>query len=110
MVLMGEGRFFGLVPMGEGHTYGFGSLNVERSEDPLEGRLERFRQRFAAFASPVPAYLGALEDDQQVPGWADRMGRSRRLASRPRGSHWQRSARWPAAHGRGRLHGNGGAP
>ena len=66
MVLMGEGRFFGLVPMGEGHTYGFGSLNVERSEDPLEGRLERFRQRFAAFASPVPAYLGALEDDQQL--------------------------------------------
>jgi 2-polyprenyl-6-methoxyphenol hydroxylase-like FAD-dependent oxidoreductase len=66
MVLMGEGRFFGLVPMGEGHTYGFGALNVERSEDPLEGRLERFRRRFAEFASPVPAYLGALENDQQL--------------------------------------------
>ena len=29
MVLMGEGRFFGLVPIGEGHTYGFGAFNVE---------------------------------------------------------------------------------
>ena len=53
MVLMGEGRFFGLVPMGEGHTYGFGALNVECFEDPLEGRLERFRRRFAEFATPV---------------------------------------------------------
>jgi hypothetical protein len=59
MVLMGDGRFFGLVPMGEGHTYGFGSLNAERSDDPVEGRLERFRQRFAAFASPVQSRRGA---------------------------------------------------
>ena len=66
MVLMGEGRFFGLVPIGEGHTYGFGALNVEWSEDPLEGRLERFRRRFAEFATPVSAYLGTIENDQQL--------------------------------------------
>jgi 2-polyprenyl-6-methoxyphenol hydroxylase-like FAD-dependent oxidoreductase len=52
--------------MGEGHTYGFGALNVERSEDPLEARLERFRRRFAEYAWPVLAYLGALENDQQL--------------------------------------------
>jgi 2-polyprenyl-6-methoxyphenol hydroxylase-like FAD-dependent oxidoreductase len=66
MVLMGEGRFFGLVPIGEGHTYGFGALNAESSEDPLEGRLERFRRRFAEFATPVSAYLGTIENDQQL--------------------------------------------
>ena len=66
MVLMGDGRFFGLVPMGEGHTYGFGALNVECSEDPLEGRLERFRRRFAEFATPVSIYLSAIENDQQL--------------------------------------------
>jgi hypothetical protein len=54
IVLMGEGRFFGLVPMGEGHTYGFGAIGGERFEDPLPGRLERFRRRFTDFAAPVP--------------------------------------------------------
>jgi FAD-dependent urate hydroxylase len=108
MVLMGEGRFFGLVPIGEGHTYGFGALNVEWSEDPLEGRLERFRRRFAEFATPVSAYLGHNRKRSAAPFWADRMGRSRRLASRPHGPHWRRGARRPSTHGRGRLHCNGG--
>src|SRR4029077_5380730 len=35
MVLMGDGCFFGLVPMGEGYTYGFGAVDAERFEDPL---------------------------------------------------------------------------
>jgi 2-polyprenyl-6-methoxyphenol hydroxylase-like FAD-dependent oxidoreductase len=66
MVLLGEGRFFGLVPVGDGHTYGFGALDGEFFEDRLEGRLARFRQRFAAFGGEAPAYLSALEDDRQV--------------------------------------------
>jgi 2-polyprenyl-6-methoxyphenol hydroxylase-like FAD-dependent oxidoreductase len=66
MVLMGEGRFFGLVPMGEGYTYGFGAVDGERFEDPLAGRLERFRGRFAEFGAPVPAYLAALQSDEQL--------------------------------------------
>ena len=66
IVLMGEGLFFGLVPMGEGHTYGFGAIGGERFEDPLAGRLERFRRRFADFAAPVPAYLSALQSDEQL--------------------------------------------
>jgi len=40
MVLLGEGCFFGLVPMGEGCTYGFGAVDGQRFEDPLAGRLE----------------------------------------------------------------------
>jgi FAD-dependent urate hydroxylase len=66
MVFMGEGCFFGLVPMGEGHTYGFGAVGGTRFNDPLVRRLERFRRRFAEFGAPVPAYLAALQCDEQL--------------------------------------------
>ena len=66
MVLMGEGCFFGLAPMGEGYTYGFGAVGGTRFNDPLVGRLERFRRRFAGFGGPVPAYLAALQGDEQL--------------------------------------------
>jgi 2-polyprenyl-6-methoxyphenol hydroxylase-like FAD-dependent oxidoreductase len=64
MLLMGEGCFFGLVPVGDSGTYGF--AGGERFDDPPPGRLERFRERFAGFGGPVPAYLAALEDDEQL--------------------------------------------
>jgi 2-polyprenyl-6-methoxyphenol hydroxylase-like FAD-dependent oxidoreductase len=66
MVLMGEGRFFGVVPMGEGYTYGFGAVDGRHFEDPLAGRLERFRRRFVGFGGPVPEYLAALQSDEQL--------------------------------------------
>jgi 2-polyprenyl-6-methoxyphenol hydroxylase-like FAD-dependent oxidoreductase len=66
MILMGDGCYFGLVPMGDGRTYGFGAVGGPRFDDPLEGRLERFRYRFAGFGGPVPAYLAALECDEQL--------------------------------------------
>jgi 2-polyprenyl-6-methoxyphenol hydroxylase-like FAD-dependent oxidoreductase len=65
MFLMGEGCLFGLVPIGEGHTYGFGAVGEGRIHDPLAGRLERFRRLFAGFGGPVPAYLAALQSDEQ---------------------------------------------
>jgi 2-polyprenyl-6-methoxyphenol hydroxylase-like FAD-dependent oxidoreductase len=66
MLLMGEGCFFGLVPVGDGGTYGFAGAGGERFDDPPAGRLERFRRRFAGFGGPVPAYLAALEHDEQL--------------------------------------------
>ena len=66
MILMGDGCYFGQVPMGDGHTYGFGAVGGPRFDDPLEGRLERLRDRFAGFGGPVPAYLAALECDEQL--------------------------------------------
>ena len=66
MVLLGEGCFFGVVPMGEAYTYGFGAVDSKPFEDPLAGRLERFRRRFAGFGPPVPEYLAALQRDQQL--------------------------------------------
>ncbi|GAC1454155.1 MAG: FAD-dependent oxidoreductase [Ktedonobacterales bacterium] len=66
IILMGDGCYFGLVPMGDGHTYGFGAVGGPRCADPLEGRLERFRDRFAGFGGPVAAYLDALVCDEQL--------------------------------------------
>ena len=48
------------------YTYGFGAVDGVRFEDPLVGRLERFRRRFAGFGEPVPAYLAALQCDEQL--------------------------------------------
>jgi 2-polyprenyl-6-methoxyphenol hydroxylase-like FAD-dependent oxidoreductase len=65
-ILLGEGCFFGLVPVGDGQTYGFGGFVSEQLHDDPAGRLERFRRRFADFGGPVPAYLAALEHDEQL--------------------------------------------
>ncbi len=75
-VVLGDGQFFGLVPMGGGRTYGFAGLDAtDPFEDPPEGRLERVRQRFARLGGPVPEYLATIECDEQlrydVIEWAD---------------------------------------
>jgi 2-polyprenyl-6-methoxyphenol hydroxylase-like FAD-dependent oxidoreductase len=66
MLLVGEGCFFGLIPMGDGHAYGFGGVGQPRLPDPLEGRLERVRERFAPFGGPVQEYLSLLSCDEQI--------------------------------------------
>lgn len=66
MVFTGERCFFGLVPVDDGGTYGFAGLDGERFDDPPAGRLGRLRQRFEGFGGPVPAYLAALQRDDQI--------------------------------------------
>jgi 2-polyprenyl-6-methoxyphenol hydroxylase-like FAD-dependent oxidoreductase len=63
---LGDGCMFGLVPMGGGRTYGFAYVVQPRFRDPLEGRLDRLRNRFAKFGSRVQEYLGSLERDNEV--------------------------------------------
>jgi len=63
---LGDGCTFGLVPMGAGRTYAFAYVIQPRFHDPLEGRLERLRNRFATFGRRVQEYLGSLERDDQV--------------------------------------------
>jgi 2-polyprenyl-6-methoxyphenol hydroxylase-like FAD-dependent oxidoreductase len=42
---LGDGCFFGLFPVSDKHTYGFGYLNEpERRHDPASGRLTRLRE------------------------------------------------------------------
>jgi 2-polyprenyl-6-methoxyphenol hydroxylase-like FAD-dependent oxidoreductase len=57
---------FGLVPMGAERTYGFAYVVQPRFHDPLEGRLDRLRHRFASFGARVQEYLASLERDDQV--------------------------------------------
>ena len=64
--LLGDGCFFGLCPIGEGRTYGFGNTTVPQTYDPLAGRLARLRARFAPFGERIQEYLAALESDAQI--------------------------------------------
>ncbi len=64
--LLGERCLFGLMPAGDGCTYGFGNITSPRFHDPPIGRLERLRARFAAFGGPVPEYLASLSRDEQI--------------------------------------------
>jgi 2-polyprenyl-6-methoxyphenol hydroxylase-like FAD-dependent oxidoreductase len=66
MLFTGERSFAGLVPVEDGSTYGFAGLAGDRFDDPPAGRLERLRRRFGGFGGPVPAYLAALQRDDQI--------------------------------------------
>jgi 2-polyprenyl-6-methoxyphenol hydroxylase-like FAD-dependent oxidoreductase len=61
-----DGRIFGLVTMGAGQTYSFAISIKPQFHDPVEGRLERLRARFAGFGPRVQEYLAALERDDQI--------------------------------------------
>ena len=65
-LMLGDGCFFGIMPMGDGHTYAFGGVGRPRLHDPVQGRLERFRKRFAGFGGPAIEYLASLSCDEQV--------------------------------------------
>jgi 2-polyprenyl-6-methoxyphenol hydroxylase-like FAD-dependent oxidoreductase len=63
----GDRRTVGLVPLGNGRTYIFGHLaSAEPIDDPVEGRLERFRARYSQFAGPVQEAVAALQQDEQL--------------------------------------------
>ena len=64
--LLGEGCFFGLCPVGDGRAYGFGNITGPRAREPIAGRLDRLRRRFAGFGGIVQDYLAALTCDEQV--------------------------------------------
>jgi len=61
-----DGRIVGLVTMGVGLTYSFAISIGPQFHDPVEGRLERLRVRFAGFGPRVQEYLAALESDDQI--------------------------------------------
>jgi 2-polyprenyl-6-methoxyphenol hydroxylase-like FAD-dependent oxidoreductase len=65
-LLLGEGCFFGIMPMGDGHINAFGGVGMPRTHDPVQGRLERFRRRFAGFGGQVQECLAAISSDKQI--------------------------------------------
>jgi len=64
--LIGDRTFFGLCPIGNGCTYGFANVTQSRVQDPLAGRLERLRQRFAPYGPIVEEYLQSLTSDSDI--------------------------------------------
>jgi 2-polyprenyl-6-methoxyphenol hydroxylase-like FAD-dependent oxidoreductase len=66
-LVMGDGCFVGLLPVRGGRTYGFAGLDApEPLDEPVPGRLERVRERFACLGGPVPDFLAALGCDEQL--------------------------------------------
>lgn len=63
---LGDGCFYGLLPVGNGRAYGFGNVTTTHFYDPLDGRLDRLRRRFAQFGGRVAEHLAALERDEQI--------------------------------------------
>ena len=106
MVLMGDGCFFGLVPMGEGYTYGFGAVDAERFEDPLTGTprplqapLRRFwAGRFQSISLPCKvigsSMSGRLNGLTSSPGIAAELC-SLEMRRMPARRIWVRVAAWP---------------
>ncbi len=65
--MWGAGARIGLVPLRDGLLYGYATLNAARPlDDPLDGRLARFRERFAAFDGPARGVIEALSDDADL--------------------------------------------
>ena len=63
----GDSGVFLFIPVGHGQAYCYADAVVaEPLDDPLDGRLERLRSRFAAYASPVPQALAELRTSDQI--------------------------------------------
>jgi 2-polyprenyl-6-methoxyphenol hydroxylase-like FAD-dependent oxidoreductase len=65
-VMLGNGCFFGITPMSDGRTNVFGAVGMPRTHDPVQGRLARFRKRFAGFSERVQECLDAISSDEQI--------------------------------------------
>jgi 2-polyprenyl-6-methoxyphenol hydroxylase-like FAD-dependent oxidoreductase len=64
---LGDGSFFTTYPVSAERTYGCAYVAaLTPGQGPLEGRLARFRDCFAAFGRPVQIFLDSLERDNQV--------------------------------------------
>lgn len=63
---LGEDRFFGLFPAGNGITYGVGNVTSERVREPVPGRKNRLLELFAAFGPAVQQYLAAIGGDGEI--------------------------------------------
>jgi len=65
--MWGRGLRFGLVPMAGNRVYCFTCANMPAgTDDPEEGRVDRFRSRFGGFGGFVPAALEQITKPEQL--------------------------------------------
>jgi 2-polyprenyl-6-methoxyphenol hydroxylase-like FAD-dependent oxidoreductase len=65
-LLLGDGAFVGLCPVGADRTYLFANATTPRFRDPGDGRLTRMRERFADFGGVAAQCLATLGRDEDV--------------------------------------------
>jgi FAD-dependent urate hydroxylase len=59
-VMLGRGRAFLLVPIGEGRLYCYADVNAPEGRDPTDGAFHRFVELFGDFGNPAADVLGRL--------------------------------------------------
>jgi 2-polyprenyl-6-methoxyphenol hydroxylase-like FAD-dependent oxidoreductase len=65
--MWGRGKRFGIASIGGDRLYCFAVANAPRGEaDPPDGRVERFRARFASFGAQVPEILRAVAEPDEL--------------------------------------------
>src|SRR5690606_9232165 len=66
-VFLGRSGAFLLVPIGGGRAYCYADQMVAQADaDPVEGRVERLRELFSEYPSPVPEVLAGLDPSEQI--------------------------------------------
>jgi 2-polyprenyl-6-methoxyphenol hydroxylase-like FAD-dependent oxidoreductase len=66
-LFVGHHGAFLFIPIGDGQAYCYADATMATPiDDPLEGRLERLRSRFALYADPVPGALAELRTAEQI--------------------------------------------
>jgi 2-polyprenyl-6-methoxyphenol hydroxylase-like FAD-dependent oxidoreductase len=63
-VMLGRGKSFFTIPLGQGRVYCYCDIGSPRMDDPTGGDVERMRQLFEGFADPVPRILECVERAQ----------------------------------------------
>jgi 2-polyprenyl-6-methoxyphenol hydroxylase-like FAD-dependent oxidoreductase len=61
--VLGPGIEFGHVPLGRDHTYWFATERMPEGAAAPRGELDYLKTRFASWADPIPAVLGATDPD-----------------------------------------------
>jgi 2-polyprenyl-6-methoxyphenol hydroxylase-like FAD-dependent oxidoreductase len=77
-VMLGRGRAFLLVPIGEGRLYCYADVNASEGRDPTDGVFHRFVELFGDFGDPAADILGRL-----VPADARYFSAIEEMAPRP---------------------------
>jgi 2-polyprenyl-6-methoxyphenol hydroxylase-like FAD-dependent oxidoreductase len=62
--MLGRGRAFLLLPIGDGRLYCYADVDAPDGHDPTAGELNRFVRLFQDFADPVPAILDRLRPSE----------------------------------------------
>jgi 2-polyprenyl-6-methoxyphenol hydroxylase-like FAD-dependent oxidoreductase len=62
--MLGRGRAFLLLPIGDGRLYCYADVNAPDGHDPTAGALDRFVRLFQDFAEPVAAVLDRLRPSE----------------------------------------------